>query len=73
VGRFPHPRVFLAKSAQAAESNQDMRNCELRRVRKRLKTKGRVFGVRGNRDFGGALMRGVCTVLELRMAFHAAF
>ena len=40
-----HPRVFLVKSAQAAENNGDTRNCELKRVRKLLKTKDRVFGV----------------------------
>jgi hypothetical protein len=37
------PRVFLAKSAQPIEKKWDTRNCDLKRVRKRLKTKDRVF------------------------------
>jgi hypothetical protein len=36
----PHPRVFLAKSAQREENAGDIWIYELRRVRKRLKIKG---------------------------------
>jgi len=41
------PPVFLVKSAQRQENNGDIANCELRRVCKRLKTKGRVLHVFG--------------------------
>ena len=46
---YPYPRVFLAKSAQAIEKNGDSGNCELRRVRKRLKTKERNCAAKGKR------------------------
>jgi len=39
------PRVFLPKSPQRAEIARDKRNCELRRVRKRLKIKDGVFAL----------------------------
>jgi len=39
----PYPRVFFAKSAQRQQNAGDRAHCELRRVCKRLKTKGCVL------------------------------
>jgi hypothetical protein len=62
----PYPRVFCAKSAQRVDDTRDTRNCELKRVCKRLKRKECVFGDddRWEKEGRGVSGRGAACVVS---------